>query len=182
MSQLDQFVVGIYGRVAKAMGVAAPLIYRSYTVGNAASDGRYIYYNPNWVAAVLGRYCNSELCILAVVAGVLAHELAHHQYGDALCYNCNRRRQELRADYEAGRALAKMGVHSRDFEVVVAELNVESHLYPSSYCRSDAIRRGFNEVLAEVERARRRSSALAGAGSGMAGFLGILLLIWGLTR
>ncbi len=87
-------------------------------------------------------------CSKAVAIGVLAHELAHHFYGDAFAAQREDRiAGELRADYFAGVALARAGVAPFDLERVLVDISSCCGLsHPSRGDRVRAIRTGYTNA------------------------------------
>lgn len=98
-----------------------------------------------------------------MLLGVLAHELAHHVFGDAGAPAEHRYAIELRADRWAAIALARLGIPSHDFERVI--WSISSHYsgtptgYPSRATRVTAIRNAFLETLYAQAYVRGQSAA-----------------------
>lgn len=136
------------GRVREAaayLGVVhVPPVVEDFTVANAASDGSRILVNTDWVGKTLARFCNDEVCHIALVLGVAAHELAHHLNGHAKVPG-NNHQQELEADWFAGLVLRRAGVPSDDFERVIHDLAgcFASPTHPAGPDRVAAIRAGY---------------------------------------
>jgi hypothetical protein len=141
-SQLEQ--------AARLLGVRAPRV-ELQREGNASSDGRIIRVNAAFLRGLLASFCDARLCQIAIVLGIMAHELGHHILRHA--EQLDRRAQaahirELEADGVAGRVLALAGVPPDDFERVLAHLGrFHSDTHPHGSLRVEQLR-------AEYQRAR----------------------------
>lgn len=105
---------------AQLLGVRAPPLLATTSVNGAASDGQQVLYNPAFFEALESRLCNDEACRWAVELGIMAHELAHHCYGDA--FYPRSFAQEQRADRVVGQVLRAFGVDPQLAARVFAEL------------------------------------------------------------
>lgn len=147
--RLQNFVVRLYLRASRVIGIAPPQLEFTTAVYNAASDGVRILVSPDWLVRLLRQFCALPECSEAIVLGVLAHELAHHIHGDAFASGWERIDRELRADYIAGRVLAKVGVASVDLEQVLIEMSSSCSIsHPSGPDRVLAIQAGYADGTA----------------------------------
>jgi hypothetical protein len=134
-------------RAAALLGVEAPPLVASRQVSNAASNGRVILINPDWIRGVLAHSCSDSQCSLALLLGIAAHELAHHLNRDALRAG-DSWAKELAADKVAGAVLAREGASVCDFERVIGELSkVGSRTHPDGDLRREAIHAGYQAAI-----------------------------------
>jgi hypothetical protein len=113
-----------YVNVARVLQLQAPPLVFSSAVPNAASNGAAILVNIAWVRETLQKHCEDEPCGVAVIVGLLVHELTHHVYQDAQVPPSNwpeRRLRERRADFNAGFALASLGMDASHLERVLGD-------------------------------------------------------------
>ena len=146
-------------RIADAMGVPVPPVYLSLTVPYAAADGMHVLVNPFWLREQMVTVCGAITCHVALLCGILAHELSHHVHGDIFAPAHHKHAIELRADHDAGVVLARLDVDPTVFAEVIGDL--ASHHsggpfgYPSRYERVSAIRRGYESGVLGVLQQHR---------------------------
>lgn len=99
---------------AAEMGMTAPAVVLE-TTGNASTDGRQVYVNPNWMARIEADSGEGG------VRFVLAHELGHCADGMSQGHG-----GELRADQFAARSISRTGFGFDTIEVVGKHLNQEA--------------------------------------------------------
>jgi hypothetical protein len=156
-------------RVAHVMGVPVPSAYLSLEVPNAAADGVRILINPKWLREQMAWVCDVIDCHVALLYGILAHELAHLVHDDANAPPHAKHFIELRADRDAGVAVARLGVDPSVFAEVIGEL--ASHHsggpygYPSRYERIEAIRLGYDGVALGLLQWQYQLGRLAALGT-----------------
>jgi hypothetical protein len=124
-----------------------PPLLASNSVDNAASDGENILVNLTWVRRTLRTYCGVDApCGIAVIVGVLVHELTHHIHQDAripLSNHADRRARERRADVNAGYVLGQLGIDTWHLERVLGDPALCCSLYyDPPWARVAAIREG----------------------------------------
>lgn len=143
---------GLLEQIADAMAVAAPPLAISRAVPNAQADHIGITANPDWLDANLAAVSPDPGFLRAGLIGVLAHELGHLVGGDAWAPWWVKRFIELRADWFAGVACARLGVSAEAFAVVIWRV-AEHHgsrdpsRYPNRRDRVAAIREGYRWQL-----------------------------------
>lgn len=137
-------------QAARLLGVPVPPLQLQRD-GNASSDGRVIRVNPAFFRQLLASFCNERLCQIAIVLGIMAHELGHHilrhaEDGDRSVDAAHER--ELDADAVAGRVLALAQVPPDDLGRVLEHLGrYHSDTHPHGSLRVERVR-------AEYERTR----------------------------
>lgn len=145
--EIAKVAQGALRRVAEVLGIREPPLFLvDGGSRNAWSDGHQLGINLQWIDAEISETCDSVECALAVVLGVLGHELGHHHHGDAFSgdqHVCGLNHgRELRADRIAGWVLGKVGADRRDFERVMAKSSW-SCTHPPGPARVAAIEAGY---------------------------------------
>lgn len=144
----------IFGALESVVGVlgCGPLnLTMTPFVENFAAGSGTVFFNRAWAASMLSRHCNTQLCELSVVLGIVGHEVGHlvfnHPPYDLA--NCPlNRNHELQSDALGGWVLAARGMPRDHLERVIAELSLEATCkHPRASHRLSAIRHGYDSQL-----------------------------------
>lgn len=142
---------------AAILRVPVPALVDDPNTANAASDGRSIRVNLEWVALQADRFCNNTACVEGWLVGLMGHELGHHIYGDAFYRLFSRAEvhdMELRADACAGFVLGQLGIDADHFAIIISAASpFGSATHPPGDWREVVIHRYYRLGL------RRRSAA-----------------------
>lgn len=148
-------------RLAGQLHVPVPRVTVRRGLANANSDGQQINVDPNWLRERIKLACGATgMCRDDVIVGLAAHELAHHVFRDVrvpATQLAARRTNELRADFVAGWAAARLGCPGVGFEAFLVRGSTVcgSHpLWPSRLaarqCGARSAHRPLHQALAEV--------------------------------
>lgn len=136
-------------QIAGALGVPVPPLALSRAVDNAQADGIGIVINPDWLHAAMNAVCGDPSCLHDMVIGILGHELGHLVHFDVWAPPWAKRSIELRADWFAGIACARLGVSAEGFAAIIWRIADRHSSGPTSYpdrnARVRAIRAGFEQ-------------------------------------
>lgn len=136
-------------QAAGLLGIIAPPVQLQLG-GNAASNGSIVGVNPAFLRQLLATFCDQRRCQLAIVLGIMAHELGHH----LLCHVNQLDRsveaahaRELAADDIAGIVLGLASVPPDDFERVLAYLGqYHSETHPHGAIRVEQVRAAYERT------------------------------------
>jgi len=120
-------------------------------LASARTNGRgqtILSYSPrdmNYIASRWG---------INAVIGTIAHEIGHHFDFNSSPWAARMRtvrHRELRADWFAGCALAKLGIESGSLAKAVQVIGeYPTHGYPDGYSRSNQVQRGYTQCGGHV--------------------------------
>jgi hypothetical protein len=144
-------VHGAFLRACAVLGVTPPILRADFSVAAFQARPGIVEFNPDWAERLVGQYCNTMVCEVSVLVGILAHELGHVFFG-VKGYDLSQCQAnhdgELRADAVAGWVLAKLNFPRHHLELVLGELSKEaSCTHPEKDFRVAAIRHGYDVSL-----------------------------------
>lgn len=144
---LDALVQRELELAASIVGLSTPSLIPSSLVETAACDGVRVYYNRDWIRAVIARNCDEVACVKEILLGVMGHELGHLVGGDIGAPAEERPSRELRADAVAAVVLARSGASDENFARVISEITgCCSPGYPPGWQREQTIRKTFAQA------------------------------------
>lgn len=123
-----------------------------------AGGQRYLFYNPNFVAAV-NRASRTDWAGVSI----LAHEIGHHLNGHTLQAGGSNPADELEADEFSGFVLRKMGASLAEAQTALAMVSqdYDSPTHPGRSTRLAAINRGWQQASGQIMASARTSAPSA---------------------
>lgn len=137
-------VLGVsLARACSILGVP-PLPIQPGPVSTLATNGRTIFYNPDFLRGAIAKVCSDGTCVQGLLLAMVAHEVAH-----AYCHGNAQpgHRIELEADEVAGYVLGRIGMAPDDFVTVLGTFR-ETMMHPSAQARGERVRRGYARGIA----------------------------------